>query len=277
MTGMSKTMPVAFGIALSILIPLAQAQSPASFNSGGTPQQSDPQAVAAVETAIRAMGGRAAWRQVGGATADVAVTSKDLPVRNVTWSDDWSAGRARFRRDSAASESTKASMIGSDAGQMHLMPDGKVKAIQRDHGITVLAVGYPAPALILSLSPKYACTFHLGKPIDPRVPLADSDPNEVTVTELCPDSSYPEGEATLTWVFSKTSGLPLSVELPVWGQMYHIVHTQTVSYIAFQTVSGLPVASQLQIRRVSGAIDQLTISNTAFVQGISDKTFQSPN
>jgi hypothetical protein len=272
---MHKIAPAGLGIALLLLMSLGHAQTPALSSSTGTSQQSDAEAVKVVEKAIHAMGGREAWRQAGGATAQAVITSKnDLPAHTVNWSDDWAKGRVRFRRDSAASEPSKSSLISSETSQVHLMPNGKIGPIQRDNGIAVLAIGYPAPALILSLSPKYLCTFHLGKPVNPRMPSVDSDPDEVAVTERCPEVFYPGGAAVLTWVFSKANGMPTSVELPIWMQTHHAIRTQTISYLAFQTVDNLLVPSQLQIRRVSGAVDQLTISKTAFVQGISDETFK---
>jgi hypothetical protein len=272
-----STMPTLTGNPLLLGNPSQSTTDPSSAGKSQSHDQSDPQAISVVETAITAMGGRAVWLRVGGATAQAVITSKTLPARTVNWSDDWSKGRIRFRRDSAAGEQRPSSLIGSDALQVYLKANGKAEPIQHDNGVAVLALGYPAPALILSLSPKYACTFHLGKPINPRIPLAASDPDEVTVTERCPDPFYSGGEAILTWVFSQRSGKPISVELPVWAQMHRIIRTQSVSYIAFQTVNGLLVPTQLQILRVTGAVDQLTTSNTAFVQGISDETFQSPN
>jgi hypothetical protein len=238
--------------------------------------KSDPQAVAVVEGAIAAMGGRSVWQEVGGATAHAVITPKYTPVRAVTWSDDWSKGRVRFRRDSAANESSKSSLIGSDASQVHLTPNGKNEFIPHDNGIAVLALSYPAPALILSLS-KYQCTFHLGKTANRRIVPKDEDPSEVTVTERCPDPFYPGGAAILTWVFSKGSRTPKSVELPIWGISNHLIRTQTVSYIAFQNVQGRLVPSQLEIRRVTGAVDQLSVSDTVFVQSISDQTFKTSN
>jgi hypothetical protein len=272
---MYKTVPARFGVALVFLLSLAHAQIPTVPNATGIAEQSDPQAVEVVEKAIRAMGGREGWKQAGGATAQAVITPKDLPARTVDWSDDWSKGRLRFRRDSAASEPSKSSLISSETSQVHLLPNGKIEPIQRDNGIVVLAIGYPAPALILSQSSKYACTFHLGRPANPRMPIVDPNPDEVTVTERCPEPFYPKGLAILTWVFSAKSDKPASVELPTWGQMQHTIHTQTVSYAAFQTVDGLLVPSELKIQRASGAVDVLTISKTAFVQGIADETFQS--
>jgi len=274
---MDKTMFGAFGILILALASSAQSQVPANSSNAGNSQasaSSDPKAVAVVEAAITAMGGRPAWQEVGGATAQAVITPKNTPAHTVNWSDDWSKGRVRFRRDAAASEPHPSSLIGSDASQVHMVPNGGLESIRHDNGIAVLALSYPAPALILSLSSKYACTFHLGKTANPRVVPVNPDPDEVTVTEQCPDPFYPGGAAILTWVFSKGSGAPKAIEIPVWGQTHQLIRTQTVSYVAFQEVQGKLVPSQLQIRRVAGRVDQLTISNTIFVQSISDKTFQ---
>ena len=107
-------------------------------------------AIAVIEKAITAMGGRAAWGQVGGATAEAVISSKDLPIHTVIWSDDWSTGRIRFRRDTAEGEKSKYSLIGSDTLQIRLLSKGKSEPIQHDNGIVVLAISYPAAALVSS-------------------------------------------------------------------------------------------------------------------------------
>jgi hypothetical protein len=254
---------------------LGQSNVSTAINSQGA-GPSDPRAVAVIETAITALGGKATWLEVGGATAQAVIAPKDLPARKVNWSDDWSKGRVRFRRDSAASAPSQSSLIGSDASQVHMMPNGNAQPTQHDSGIVVLALGYPAPALILSSS-TYACTFHLGQPINPRAVPVDPDPNEIPITETCPDQFYPGGAARLIWIFSKTTGMPNAVELPVWGQTHLLIRNETVKYVAFSNVQGRLVPSELKIIRVGGSIDQLALSNVTFVESIPDRTFQSGN
>jgi hypothetical protein len=248
------------------------AQQTTAITAQSTPSQSDPEALAVVEKAITAMGGKMLWQQVGGAAAQAVTVSQTSPTRTVNWSDDWSTGRVRFRRDSADSETSTSSLIGTDASQVHVRKSGVSEPILHDNGVVVLAEGYPAAALILSLG-KYGCSFHLGHPINPRVPLANDDPEIIAITERCPDPFYPQGAANLYWVFSQSKGLPVSVDLPVQGNTHHIVMSQKVDFFTFQEVQGLLVPQQLQIKRASGWVDQITVSKIAFVSGFPSAAF----
>ena len=101
----SKKCFALFAVLLPVLI-LFGDQALWSQQSTSAQPQSDPQALAVVQQAITAMGGTAAWQQVGGATAQSIISRKNLPARTVKWTDDWSTGRVRFRRDKAANDST---------------------------------------------------------------------------------------------------------------------------------------------------------------------------
>jgi hypothetical protein len=241
------------------------------------PQISNPQALAIVQQSITKLGGQALWQQVGGVTAQATVSSPGTAPYQINWTDDWSTGSIRFRRDLVANGANSLSLIGTDAFQVRLFPGGNTVSLRHDNGIVALAEGYPAAALVLSLSPQYSCTFQLGNPSDPNIGPASTDADGVIVTELCPDRLYPNGRATLVWDFSKSDATPISVKLPIWGQMNYLLRTQTVSFTAFQNVDGRITPSQLQIRRVSSEIDQLTISGPTFVQSIPGATFQLPN
>lgn len=241
------------------------------------PQSSDPGAIATIQTAIKALGGQSAWQQAGGATATVVISPTGFSSRTLKWTDDWSTGRVRFRRDKTETGATPSSMIGTDKEQILVLSNGKTVPLRQGNGIAVLALSYPAAALLLSQSPKYNCSFHNGKTENLRVPIDSDSIDKVVLTERCPDPSYPDGTATLIWTFSKTTGMPQSVETPIWGQTRFLLRTEAVSFVAYQTVDGLVVPSEVTIRRVSGSVDQLTISKTTFVQSVPDTAFQAAN
>jgi hypothetical protein len=199
------------------------------------------------------------------------ITPQGLPARTVDWTDDWSTGRIRFRRETAPG-TPSTSLIGTDTGEARVTPKGTIELLLHNNGVAVSATNYPAVALIVSLS-KYQCTFHLGQPANPRLPLADPNPDSAAVTEMCPDPYYPQGMAQLVWTFSTSSGLPKSVQLPVWGNTHHIVLSETLTYAGFQNAHGLVTPSQLRIARSNGRIDTLTISDPAFSVAIPDSTF----
>lgn len=257
-------------LACCLLLPSAIVRSVAQ--TVASPQTtSDPRALAVIDTAITALGGRASWQRVGAATAEATVASQNGTTRTVNWTNDWSTGRIRFRRDAAPGTSS-ATLVGTDSGDVHVKASGSTEPLLHNNGVAVSAINYPAVALIVSLT-KYQCSFHLGQAVNPRLPLADPDPDEVAVTETCPDPYYPQGFAQLVWVFSKSSSLPKSVQVPIWGNTHHIVLSETVTYVAFQNTHGLVAPSQLHIARPNGRIDTLTISDTNFLQAIPDSTF----
>jgi hypothetical protein len=243
------------------------------ISAWNVPTTSDPAALSTVGLAIAALGGQSLWQQVGGATAQATFTPVSGAQYSVSWSDDWSTGQVRFRRDTTFSAGNHSSLLGSSASQVILFPTGKTVPLHHDDGIAVLAIAYPAAALILSKSSQFSCTFHLGDVSDPGFGPKDTSTDGVMITEFCPDHFYPGGQAPLVWKFS-SDGLPLSVRLPIWGQNEGTLHTETISYIAFQNVDGVLTPAQLQIRRVSGVLDTLSISKTTLVSGLPSSIFQ---
>jgi hypothetical protein len=214
------------------------------------------------------------WQQYGAATAQVVVTSLNLPDRSIQWSDDWSQPHERFRRDPVDSSGPQISVIGSAMEEGHVLPNGTKTSMRRDNDIVVLAPGYPAPALMLSLS-KHQCIFHTGKDLDPRMPPPGADSDDVAVTENCPDPLYPGSSISLTWTFSRTSGLPKSVELPMWSQMYYLVRPETVTYQQFMLLQGCLVPAALTIRRVTGVTEVLTVNHNHLLSSLPEQTFQT--
>lgn len=245
---------------------LAPATATATVSS---PVSSQRSVTAIVEAAIDALGGRAVWQQLGAATAAATITPPGLQSRQVNWIDDWSTGRARFRREGVAG-STAMVVVGTDATHNVTRAGGRPSAMPRDNSIISLALGYPGPALILSGS-QYGCVFTSA----PQAVGASATPQsgDFAVMERCPDPTYPGGFAQLNWKFSASTSLPLSVELPIWGQEHRLLRTETVRFAAFSSVQGAVVPTLLEIKRVSGRVDQVSVAGTSFTQTISAGTF----
>jgi hypothetical protein len=262
-----------FAVVVAIYISSVLRGQGTPISAWNVPNASDPAALTTVGQAIAALGGQSLWQQVGGATAQATFTPASGAQYGVRWSDDWSTGQVRFRRDTTFSAGNHSSLLGSSASQVILFPSGKTVTLRHDDGIAVLAMAYPAAALILSKSSKFSCTFHVGDVSGPGFGPKDTSSDGVIITEFCPDHFYPRGQAPLVWKFS-SDGVPLSVRLPIWGQNQGVLHTQTVSYVAFQNVDGILTPAQLQIRRVSGVVDTLSISKTKLVSGLASSVFQ---
>jgi hypothetical protein len=241
------------------------------------PTTSDPVAMTIINQAIITLGGRALWMQFGGATAQALISHPGGSSESVGWSDDWSTGQVRFRRDRSSKDNRTFSLISSDAFQTRLLPDGKAVRTFHDNDIAALAIGYPGAALALSLTSRYTCTFNFGQLAGPRFEVFTQSPNSVLITEFCLDPLYPNGEVPLVWEFPKSGGAPLAVALPIWGIMSHTLRAQTIMFTAFQRTNGLVIPSQLQIRRPSGVVDSVTISGTTLSSQLPTSLFAVSN
>lgn len=250
--------------------PCAFAASPTQSNVAAT--QSDPQAVAYISRAIAALGGTAAWQAVGAGTAEVSISSPGIPAQNVHWADDWTLGYLRSRRDSTK-EGDQTAVITSKNDRTRRLADGTIQSIPRENDIVVLAIGYPATALMATRS-RPNCSFHLQAASPPNAFDLGSTKDGQTVTSECIDPLMPKGKATLTWIFSKTSGLPQQVRIPIHALRHNTLLYETVRYTSFANTQGLLTPSKLTIVRPSGIADLLTIDNLTLTSAIPDSTFQ---
>jgi hypothetical protein len=250
--------------------PCTFAASPAQSNTVAI--QSDPQAVAYISKAIVALGGTAAWQAVGAGTAEASISSPGVPTQNVQWADDWSLGYVRSRRNSTK-VGDQTAMITSKNDRTRRLANGTTQTLPRENDIVVLAIGYPAAALMATRG-RPDCSFRLGavSPANPSDPGSTSD--EQTVTSECIDPLMPKGRATLTWVFSKASGLPQQVRIPIHALLQNTILYETVRFTTFANTQGLLTPSKLTIVRPSGIADSLTIDNLTLTSAIPDSTFQ---
>lgn len=192
--------PLCITLALTLLPQLLVAQF-ASAPGLSASKTSDPGAIAAVDEAITALGGKQALQQFGGATTQVTISSPKKTPYTVNWTDDWSSGHVRFRRDRPGSNESAISLVGSDSGVVRVTPAAKSVPFRTGTGIVALAMSYPGVALVLSLSPQYACTFHTGDISGPNFGPKDTSAGAVLITELCHDNLYPHDHAPIVWKF----------------------------------------------------------------------------
>jgi len=99
------------------------------------------------------------------------------------------------------------------------------------------------------------------------------NPDDVVVTEDCPDPFYPNANAELIWTFSQSTRLPKTVTLPMIGLTHNIVRPEFVSFERFQSFQARLLPVELTVRQASGRSESLTVANTNFVEKLPDSTF----
>lgn len=235
----------------------------------GTAIQSDAAAITTIQRAIAAMGGQAAWESVGAATAQLEVSSKGLPTRHVNWSDDWSSGYDRTRRD-AADQSQSQATVATRTSRTLRLPNGTLKQLPTTNDIAVLAVGYPAVALSLSLL-RADCAISTGQGVP--TPSGAGVTDQVIVIVRCTGAPYPGHRTELTWTFSSTTGLPLQVLIPI-GPVT-VIHPlkEQVEFTSFQSNHGLLSSSEITKTMPDGHVDHIHLTLTTFSSSLSDQTF----
>jgi hypothetical protein len=272
MTG--NVFAVFLSLALVIVSASAQQQPPSnSFidkSATSIKAQSDAAAIAKVQRAIAAMGGEAAWSVVGAATAKMQSSNKDLPTQHVNWSDDWSSGYNRYRRDSTDQSSSVQATVATQTTGMLRLPNGTLKQIPIGNDIAVLAVGYPAVALALSLH-RADCSITSRQYLPLTGGVITSD--RVVILERCTGMPYPGYPTELTWTFSTTTGLPLHVLIPFQAVPGGRQLMKRVEYTTFQSNHGLLSPSALSITKPNGRVDDVLLTSTTLLPSLPNQTF----
>jgi hypothetical protein len=224
-------------------------------------------AIVIVKQAIATMGGEANWASVGAATseAEIAVGSTTIS-RQAEWSDDWSSGHGQFLR-SARDSVGNAKAVGKAGSRTLKSADGHVKSVPLENDIAVLAVGYPAAALLVSLH-RTECRFVV------REPSGEARTEQERVYEVCADPSYSNGQVQFEWIFSRSTGLPISLVRPVRELLRGGTSREQVDYTEYQTVQGLRTPVSLAIHRPGGSTDAISLSSTRFLSSLPSETFQ---
>jgi hypothetical protein len=240
--------------------------SQATTSGTDTAESSDPAALATVNQAVITMGGTAAWLSLGAATATVRISRTSLPDHVVIWSDDWSSGRNRYRRDLNGPPGI-GSVVGNQRARVQELATGKVRIISPVSDMVVLAVGYPAAALATALR-RNDCIFN---PDRGKAGIGGTE--TIGIVQRCLDPQYPERHATLHWTFSTSTHLPLNVRLPVRELLHQSFLSELVEYKSFARNGIVLSPSHIDITRASGAKDSLTITNVVYSASLPDTLF----
>jgi hypothetical protein len=241
-----------FAKQLSVLLLLSfTSYSVDAQNSSGP---NDSTAVAAVNRAIAVLGGMENWSQVGSASAEIDATLDDQPTFHATWSDDWRSGFNKYHRRNKDSEPE---MTGDGQTRALHFPSGASKILPGQNDISVLTTGYPATSLMLSLN-RPGCHI-LSRPASPGAPE-----DELSLIVRCADANYANGTINFYWTFSRSTGLPKKVDRPVREILHGHTLREEVTYLGFQSQSGLKIPTSVTIKHASGRVETIQIVSMTF-------------
>ncbi len=237
------------------------------------PAKNDAGAVAVVEKALQALGGRGNWQNIGAASASVTESLPDGKSVVVQWADDWHSDHVLWRRDASGPTGQPITRI-ADQSSHTRTADGKTRSLPREEDIAVLAVGYPAAALMLSLR-RNDCALSIV-PTHPNAGTDNSpDSNGPVVAEDCHAPEFPS-TVRILWQFSPATGLPTRVRLPIRDSLHNVIVYQIVQFKAFSQQGRLVVPSSVTTGLSGGRIETLAISNWAFTSSLPLSTFAAP-
>lgn len=233
----------------------------------------DPAALAVITKALTALGGATNWQSIGAASAEVSVSRPGGPSERIQWADDWHSGYVLSRRDSSGSNGRTATTITLRDRRLRSTTGGTAQTFPRDNDLSVLALGLPAPALILSLK-RPGCSFHFVNSSSYRqeTPPAAGNP---TIEEDCRDPFFPS-TARLTWTFSGSTGLPMQVRLPVRLLVHNGIAYETAKFDQFASQGNLLSPSQVTVVRPTGQTEEFQIGRRSFVSALPANTFARP-
>jgi hypothetical protein len=244
-----------------------------SFFSQSSTQQSapvvqrDPQALAAVQKAVAALGG-SALSQIHDASVQGAIqilpasTNQSL---SVVWEDAWGNGTPSFRRESHIGGSV--SVLVSGSGQPVDSQDGFITKVPQHVAFSCAAVHLPGILLAAQLNnANYASKF-LGTTAINGVSAIHVQSSLSTDLETTAVSSQ-------DWYFDSNTGLPLRVD-------YRVVNsgdplnpgTVSMQFANFQLVSSILVPFRLTETGLAGEQDIVTITSVILNSGLSPNEF----
>jgi hypothetical protein len=251
-------------ICLSSVIPVRPLIGQMRTTNQGIHQNSqDPEALKVVDHAIEVMGGKAAWSQSGAAVAEAAISLGAFPSERIEWEDDWSSGHPKFRRSSADRPKGSA-IVGNEHQRMVRSADGRTRSIPAESNLAALALGYPAPALAIGLQ-RPNCRF--------SSPTVTGPGGDTSISEECAGSASSGPPVLLQWEFSRTTGLPTKLRRPVRDMLTGRRLWETVLYVAFQTIDGLSVPTELIVIKPNGTKEPIRVSETKFSNALPEATF----
>jgi hypothetical protein len=233
--------------------------------------QSDPKALVIVHKAVETMGGATRWQSIGGALVQVVETIPGGRTVTVQWSDDWHSGRSRWRREATGPDGQPIIRM-ADENSNTRTSAGKTLKLPHEEDITVLAVAYPAAALMLSLNRK-DCVLALVPTSSSAETNDRKEKSDPIVAAECHPLDSKGGEVRIYWQFSATTGMPLRVRLPTPGYFHNSLLYEIARFDAFSRTGNVTVPSTVGITLPSGRSETLTLSGWSFASSLPASTF----
>lgn len=241
----------------------------AQASTSSTSAQSDPTALAVITKSLTAMGGETNWQRIGAATTVVSVSRPGVTARIIQWADDWHLGYDLSRRDSHGANGQTTTMISLKDHRIY-RAGGSPHTLPHENDLAVLAVGYPAAALTLSLQ-RSGCVFHSVSAYDLGHPAAGTE----TVDEDCNDLFFAT-TAHLIWTFSTSTGLPTQVRLPVRLLVHNGVAYETAQFTQFANEGNVQAPSEVTLALPSGQTIEFQLGPRSFTSSLPTSTFSIP-
>ncbi len=243
----------------------------AQTSTGPASSKSDPNALAVISKALTALGGAGNWQPIGAATATISISRPVGPIETVQLSDDWHLGYLLSRRDSSNASGKTATTITEKVHQFRTAGSGTSQTMPRENDVVALAKVSPGAALELSLS-QNGCVFAVVNAKGLSGIGLGTEAGSETVEEDCRDPFFPI-TAQLTWAFSKASGLPTQVRIPIRDLIHNAVAYETVTFVEFSRKGSVSVPSQVNITLPSGQIERHSIAQWSCASSLPSNTF----
>jgi hypothetical protein len=253
-------------ITLSVLFILSSSPRINSQQAATSPPR-DPQALAAVQKAVAALGGTALTQIQDAAvqgTIQILPTSANQTF-SVVWEDAWGKGAPSFRRESHVVGS--ASVLVSSNGQPYDLQGGFTTKLPRHVALSCGAVHLPGIILAAQLnnsgySFKFVETTTLNGQAAVHIQSAlTTDPVASALT-------------LQDWYFDPNSGLPLRVDYRVANSPDLLnPGVVTMQFANFQSVSGILIPFRLLETGLAGEQDIVTITSVTLNSGLSPSEF----
>jgi hypothetical protein len=253
-------------IILSILLALSSSARLNSQQTATSPTR-DPQALAAVQKAVAALGG-GALSQIH--DASVQGTIQILPASfnqslSIVWEDAWGKGAPSFRRESHVGGSV--SVLVSGNGQPVDSQDGIAMKVPRHIALGCAAVHLPGIILAAQMNNSgYSFKFVENTTLSGQAAvhiqsalIADPVASALTLQD---------------WYFDPNSGLPIRVDYRA-ATSINLLNPGIVSmqFSNFQSVSGILVPFRLTETGLAGEQDIVTITSVTLNSGLSPNEF----
>lgn len=229
--------------------------------------QRDPQAVAAVQQAIAALGGAQALAAVADSVAvgQIAPTPGSwVKTSNFVWKDSG----AEFRRERQTATATQVLLSGH--GQPSATSNGITKKLFYHMTYTTPPFYVPGVVLLRELSDSRYSLILLG-------PATVSGRSAIRVRTSLQTNPVAAAVTQQDWFLDVATGLPLRVEyrLPSTADAADF-QSAAATFSDFRQVSGVLVPSSIAGEQQGAAVSLVTVTSVTFNSGVNPAEFDLP-